>query len=329
MRGLARALVFFSAARGAALAPAERARAAVRAVDAAGAGCGAEARHRAAFYALHPEQFWGDEPCRGLVDRIAASAAADASAGPVVGLDVGANVGDTLDAVHRCCGGGAASVVAFECNPRNVPIVEAAAAARPFSVRVVARAASDVAGADVAFDLPGGSDQAGRTFGAETPGNPFGAVRPGEAAAAGAIAVRTTTVDAEVDVSADVAFAKIDVEGHEAAVLRGMASTLARTRVLLVEASDLARGAGPAPVRDLAAFFDDRGFDCYRVGFDCLLPLWGAHYHPVYDEFAYWSNVVAVRRGLPFAADARASADVAGLDPVLDDALEAESRTRR
>ena len=35
----------------------------------------------AAFYALHPEQFWGDEPCRGLVDRIAAAGGGGGGAG--------------------------------------------------------------------------------------------------------------------------------------------------------------------------------------------------------------------------------------------------------
>ena len=76
-----------------------------------------------------------------------------------------------------------------------------------------------------------------------------------------------------------VAFAKIDVEGHESSVLRGMEATLQRTDCLLVECSDLATDS-KEPVLKLAAFFDERGFDAYRVGAECLLPLWGRHYHP-------------------------------------------------
>ena len=63
------------------------------------------------------------------------------------------------------------------------------------------------------------------------------------------------------------------------------------------------------------------GFDAYRVGADCLLPLWGDHYHPIYDEWRYWSNVVAVRRG-DALADACARMGVDGLDDVsLEEAL--------
>ena len=134
-----------------------------------------------------------------------------------------------------------------------------------------------------------------------------------------------------------------------------MAGTLARTRALLVEVSDLARGASSTPLKDLVDFLDARGFDVYRVGADALVPLWGEHYHPIFDEWRraarfrrgapsarvegsaapsarveairrrkYWSNVYAVRRGGPLAEDAWACADVSGLDPALDAALAGE-----
>ena len=129
----------------------------------------------------------------------------------------------------------------------------------------------------------------------------------------------TTTVDREV--TGRVAFAKFDVEGHESSVLRGMEATLRRTDCLLVECSDLATDS-KEPVLKLAAFFDERGFDAYRVGAECLLPLWGRHYHPLYDEWRYWSNVIAVRRDCAGLAAALAGlADVVGLDGALEAAL--------
>jgi len=321
---LCRAAAVGAAAAGPRLPPGERARAALKVVTELDGACGAETRRRAAFYALHPERFWGDEPCRGVLDRLAADAAAGAG-DSVVGLDVGANVGVTLRDVHRCCGGGGGArveVVAFECNRLNLPILEGAAKEADFPVSIVARAASDVAGREVNFALPSGVDQDGAAFAAATPGNPFGAVAAAPPDGGAPFeTVATTTVDAALAArapAARVAFAKVDVEGHEAAVLRGMRATLPRTRALLVEVSDLARDAGPTPLRDLVEFLDDRGFDVYRVGADCLLPLWGDHYHPIYDKWRYWSNVLAVRRGCSFAADAWASADVSGLDPDLD-----------
>ena len=104
-------------------------------------------------------------------------------------------------------------------------------------------------------------------------------------------------------------------------MLRGMDATLRHTDCLLVECSDLATDS-KEPVLKLAAFFDERGFDSYRVGAECLLPLWGRHYHPLYDEWRYWSNVIAVRRDCAGLAAALAGlADVVGRDAALEEAL--------
>ena len=161
------------------------------------------------------------------------------------------------------------------------------------------------------------SPQAGQYFDSKTPGNPFGGIASSDDE--NTFDVLTTTVDHEV--TGRVAFAKIDVEGHESSVLRGMEATLRHTDCLLVECSDLATDS-KEPVLKLAAFFDERGFDAYRVGAECLLPLWGRHYHPLYDEWRYWSNVIAVRRDCAGLAAALAGlADVVGRDAALEEAL--------
>ena len=74
-----------------------------------------------------------------------------------LGLDIGANVGATLNDVRRCAGGEACTgVIAFEPNPANLPLLREAAAE---DVTIVERAASDVADVTVAFNLPTGTDQ--------------------------------------------------------------------------------------------------------------------------------------------------------------------------
>ena len=50
--------------------------------------------------------------------------------------------------------------------------------------------------------------------------------------------------------------------------------------------------------------------------------MWGRHYHPLYDEWRYWSNVIAVRRDCAGLAAALADlADVVGRDGALEAAL--------
>ena len=132
------------------LPPDVRAREALKLVDSFGE-CDANTRRRAAYYALHPEQFWGDAHCEQVLDVVAKNC------GKGLGLDIGANVGATLNAVRRCAGGeDCTGVIAFEPNPANLPLLREAA---EDDVIIVERAASDVADQSVAFNLPTGTDQ--------------------------------------------------------------------------------------------------------------------------------------------------------------------------
>ena len=132
------------------LPPDVRAREALKLVDSFGE-CDVKTRRQAAYYALHPEQFWGDAHCEQVLDVVAKHCSKG------LGLDIGANVGATLNAVRRCAGGeDCTGVIAFEPNPANLPLLREAA---DDDVTIVERAASDVADQRVAFNLPTGTDQ--------------------------------------------------------------------------------------------------------------------------------------------------------------------------
>ena len=132
------------------LPPDVRAREALKLVDSFGE-CDEKTRRQAAYYALHPEQFWGDAHCEQVLDVVAQHCTKG------LGLDIGANVGATLNAVRRCAGGAScAGIIAFEPNPANLPLLREAA---EDDVTIVERAASDVADVTVAFNLPTGTDQ--------------------------------------------------------------------------------------------------------------------------------------------------------------------------
>ena len=132
------------------LPPDVRAREALKLVDSFGE-CDEKTRRQAAYYALHPEQFWGDAHCEQVLDVVAKHCTAG------LGLDIGANVGATLNNVRRCAGGeDCTGVIAFEPNPANLPLLREAA---DDDVTIVERAASDVADQRVAFNLPTGTDQ--------------------------------------------------------------------------------------------------------------------------------------------------------------------------
>lgn len=85
------------------------------------------------------------------------------------------------------------------------------------------------------------------------------------------IAVPTTRLDDEIDRNTHVAFIKIDVEGHELAVLRGAAATLRRCRpVLLIEIEQ-------RHIREpIDVVFDEIlgfGYELFCIAETALLPL--------------------------------------------------------
>lgn len=140
-------------------------------------------------------------------------------------VDVGSNLGVHSYFLARWSRG----VHAFEPNPRLAGYLERAATR---NVRVSAIALSDMAGR-ATLSVP-------RLHGVEA--DPYATIEPRVASLRGSLStepvhqleVQTATLDAFG--LADVGFIKIDVEGHEVAVLRGARETLQRERpTLLVE----------------------------------------------------------------------------------------------
>jgi len=148
-------------------------------------------------------------------------------------LDIGANVGNhaLFFAAHF------GEVLAFEPNPRTFALLQFNAALAA-NVRCFNVGLSDAAG-NAQLTVP--ADNIGMaTLHGGTTGGPGGA----------SVACRLERLDDLAELQdRRVALLKIDVEGHESAVLRGAAGLLRRDRPLVVfeqAASDIANGTSPA-----------------------------------------------------------------------------------
>lgn len=154
-----------------------------------------------------------------------------------------------------------ARVVAFEPNPRLVEVLKLrfAPAIRDQRLSVVSCALSDSDG-EVVLHIPPGAaalasveDTAIRQFGTE----------------AQTLTVPRRRLDGCVD--GDVAFIKIDVEGHEDSVLEGGSALLEKYRpTLLIEAEDRHR---PAAVEQLRARLEPLGYQGFFLESEALHPL--------------------------------------------------------
>ena len=167
-------------------------------------------------------------------------------------LDVGANLGTYTEALIRLC----PHVIAIEPNPRW-----AAELASMFKeARVLQGAASNVTGR-AALRVPTSLPLGGMAT--IEPDNVLSGQKVEE------IAVDTFTIDS-LNLT-DVGFIKIDVEGHEDAVLEGAAETIRKSRPnLLVESEERHRpGSVAATIRRMAGF----GYAGYILWNGALMPV--------------------------------------------------------
>jgi FkbM family methyltransferase len=166
-----------------------------------------------------------------------------------VAVDVGANKGSFLPSLSWAAGPG--KVVAFEPQPVLAEyLYRACRAARLSNVVIEASGVSDGAGT-LALHVPG--------TGAASPGASFdpavAGLSPGRA-----VAVPVVSLDDYFrGETRRIGAVKIDVEGHELAVLRGARRVLDRHSPLVVVESE-ARHVGEDGVRAVLAFFAERGY---------------------------------------------------------------------
>jgi FkbM family methyltransferase len=99
---------------------------------------------------------------------------------------------------------------------------------------------------------------------------------------------------------ADVGFIKIDVEGHELAVLAGAGGTLARHKPnLLIECNDEHQ---PEAVKRLGSWLDSHGYDAVFLDNNKLRPI------REYERDVHWTkqqieNFIAIHRSRPEVID--------------------------
>jgi FkbM family methyltransferase len=171
-----------------------------------------------------------------------------------VAVDVGANKGSFLPSLSWAAGPG--TVVAFEPQPALADYLRRACrAARLTNVVVEAAGVSDRAGR-LTLHVPGA--------GGVSPGASFepvvAAVSPGRD-----VAVPVVTLDDYFQSETrKIAAIKVDVEGHELAVLRGAEGMLARHAPLVVFECE-ARHVGVEGLRAALTFFAERGYGGWFV----------------------------------------------------------------
>ncbi len=207
--------------------------------------------------------------------------------------DVGANKGSYLPWLSRAAGPG--RVVAFE--------------PQPALAAYLARACRAAGLANVAVEAAGVSERAGRLVlhvpGSEGP-SPGASFEPAVAAQSAGRDVAVPVVSLDEYFRAEprrVAAIKVDVEGHELAVLRGAREVLEKHAPVVVFECE-ARHAGEDGLRAALAFFAERGYEGFFVRRGRLVPVarFDPAVHQKRSEGRFWAapgycNNFVMRKG--------------------------------
>lgn len=91
-----------------------------------------------------------------------------------------------------------------------------------------------------------------------------------------------------------IKFIKIDTEGNDTNVIKGMNKYLPKTKYIIFECSnclDDFRGPGiKNPMKDIIDFLSRYGFDTYRIGTKKLIKVNDEYWDEAYEKVKYWSN---------------------------------------
>ena len=96
-----------------------------------------------------------------------------------------------------------------------------------------------------------------------------------------------------------IKFIKIDTEGNDSNVIKGMGKYLNNTRYIIFECSDCLddiRGPGILnPMQNVVEFLSKHGFDTYRIGTKKLFKVNDECWNDTYDKVKFWSNCFALK----------------------------------
>lgn len=247
------------------------------------------------YYLDHRKEFFGEAGHERLLERLAPLIEALPEDGPTpLAVDVGACVGRFLPRLEGLLPEARGVILGFEPNPLNWEALNRVELAHR-SV-FFPSALSDRAGTAALSTLVDHPDN--------REGYTLASLR-GDGAAIAEVGVERfdQALDRLGYNRVEIRFVKIDAEGNDTNVIRGMESRLADTRYIVFESSDCLddrRGPGEAtPLRNIVEFLDEHGFDSYKLGEHRLLKMNGADWHPTYENTKFHSNNFALKKGDP------------------------------
>lgn len=211
----------------------------------------------------------------------------------IIGLDVGSCIGDYIPNLKNICSENNSEIVLFEPNPINNVILEAKILNDP-NIYLYKICVSDTESVSDFLNW--------KRFNENTGGNGNAGLRSGGEKIATVDVKRLDTILDEryKDIPIVIKFIKIDTEGNDTNIIKGLGKYLEKTEHIIFECSDCLddeRGPGiENPMKDIVDYLSNNGFDTYRIGTKKLIKVNDEFWHPIYDSLKFWSNCYAIKK---------------------------------
>jgi FkbM family methyltransferase len=211
----------------------------------------------------------------------------------IVGIDVGCCVGDYLKNIKDICVEGNKKILCFEPNPANILELEPKIN-QDNTLKLFKFCISNETTTTSLYNWKDMNDNPS--------GNNLAGLRSG--------GVRICDIDVKklddvldkefVNEDIIIKFIKIDTEGNDSNVIKGLKKYLSKTKYIIFECSDCLddfRGPGiKNPMKDVVDFLSNNGFDTYRIGTKKLLKVNDEYWNQVYEDVKFWSNCFSLKK---------------------------------
>ena len=246
------------------------------------------------YYVKNKLEFYGeDAQSKLLVGLKKYIKKINIAANKVVGIDVGCCVGNFIPTLLEICNEDNSNILCFEPNPVNTLHLKEKIKNKR-NIKLFECSVSNETKRTILYNW--------RKYQKNNTGNQLAGLRSGGDKICDTNVKRLDDIlDKEFNnENIVIKLLKIDTEGNDGNVIKGLQKYLSKTKYIIFECSDCLddmRGPNtPNPMRDIVYFLSENQFDTYRMGTKKLFKVNDENWNEIYDDFKFWSNCFAIQK---------------------------------
>ena len=246
------------------------------------------------YYITHKNEFIGEEGHEKLLSQLKKHVTClndfDCK---IIGIDVGCCIGDYIPNMNAICMEQNKNILCFEPNPINIIALEPKIH-QDTNLKLFKHCISNETCTASFYNWK--DNKKNKT------GNGVGGLRSGGQKICN---VEVKKLDDVLDYEYNnetiiIKFIKIDTEGNDGNVIKGLKKYLPKTKYIIFECSDCLddfRGPGIInPMKDIVDFLSENGFDTYRIGTKKMLKVNDEYWSQMYESVKFWSNCFSLKK---------------------------------